>query len=71
MGPEVADDRATPPHEQHAVGGPVRGALIAAGITTWEQVDAMTDRELLALHGVGPQGVRLLRATPTARPGNG
>lgn len=53
-----------PPHELHAVGGPVRGALAHAGLTTWEQVDALTDRELLALHGVGQRGVRILRSTP-------
>lgn len=59
-------DRSTPPHELHAVGAPVRRALTHAGITTWEQVDALTDTELLALHGVGPRGVRILRATPAA-----
>ena len=37
-------DRSVPPHEQDAVGGPVRGALAHAGLTTWAQVDALTDR---------------------------
>ncbi len=63
-GAPAPQDRSVPPHEQHAVGGPVRGALAHAGLTTWGQVDALSDRELLALHGVGPRGVRILRAVP-------
>ncbi|WP_377639461.1 hypothetical protein [Oryzobacter terrae] len=65
-GRPTVQDRSVPPHEQDAVGGPVRGALADAGLTTWEQVDALGDGELLALHGVGPKGVRLLRAVPDA-----
>ncbi len=63
-GAAAPQDRSVPPHEHDAVGGPVRGALAHAGLTTWEQVDALGDRELLALHGIGPKGVRILRAVP-------
>ncbi|MEV0407191.1 hypothetical protein [Actinoallomurus sp. NPDC050550] len=44
-----------------AIGGPATRALTGAGITTLAQVAALTDAELLALHGVGPRAVRILR----------
>ncbi|WP_354698082.1 hypothetical protein DSM112329_03746 [Paraconexibacter sp. AEG42_29] len=40
---------------------PVR-ALIHAGITTLGMALERSDAELLAVHGVGPKGVRLIRA---------
>lgn len=40
---------------------PANAALVAHGVTTLEQVAAMTERELLALHGVGPKAVAVLR----------
>lgn len=43
------------------IGGPARGALAARGVTTLEQVARLSERELLAIHGVGPKAVRLLR----------
>ncbi len=43
------------------VGGPARGALAAQGVETLEQVAHLSERELLAIHGVGPKAVRLLR----------
>jgi hypothetical protein len=36
-------------------------ALKAAGINTLGQAWAMGDKEILALHGTGPKGVRMLR----------
>ena len=45
---------------------PAERALLAAGYDTVEKLIAASDAELLALHGVGPQAIRLLRAT---RPG--
>lgn len=45
-----------------AMGKPANAALVAAGITTLEQVAERSERELLALHGVGPKAVRILRA---------
>jgi Helix-hairpin-helix domain len=44
-----------------AVGRPAAAALGQAGILTLEEVAAHTEQELLALHGVGPKAVRILR----------
>ena len=44
-----------------AIGGPATRALASAGITTLAQVAALSEAELLAMHGVGPKAVRLLR----------
>lgn len=43
------------------IGNPATNALFAAGITTLKQVAVLSDKELLALHGVGPKAIRLLR----------
>ena len=56
-----------------AIGGPATRALLGAGITTLAQVAALTDADLLAMHGVGPRAVRILRTSisssqPTATP---
>ena len=37
-------------------------APVRRGVTNLEQVAAMTDSELFAIHGVGPKAVRILRA---------
>ncbi|MET0467935.1 MAG: helix-hairpin-helix domain-containing protein [Aeromicrobium sp.] len=44
-----------------SIGRPATNALAAQGITSLEQVAGLTEAELLALHGVGPKAVRLLR----------
>ncbi|MEU6860031.1 helix-hairpin-helix domain-containing protein [Glycomyces sp. NPDC046736] len=49
------------------IGRPATRALADAGITTLDQVEAMTDAELTALHGVGPKTVRVLRETIAQR----
>jgi hypothetical protein len=36
-------------------------ALLGVGITTLDAARAISDRELRALHGVGPKGIRMLR----------
>ena len=36
-------------------------ALRAAGVTTLGEAWAMSDEDILALHGTGPKGVRILR----------
>jgi len=41
---------------------PLRGALVHAGLTTLESVAGRRPTDLLALHGVGPKGIRMLRA---------
>jgi len=43
------------------IGNPATNALIAANITTLEQVSRMSDNDLLSLHEVGPKAVRVLR----------
>ncbi|QRP50663.1 hypothetical protein I6J71_08230 [Amycolatopsis sp. FDAARGOS 1241] len=44
-----------------AIGAPATRALAGAGVTTLAQVADLTDAELLAMHGVGPRAVRILR----------
>ena len=55
-------ERDVPPHEVRSIGAPARRALVNAGLTTWDAVDAGGDADLLALHGLGPRALRLLRA---------
>ena len=62
--PEVPD---VPPHELNTIGGPARGALEHAGLTTWDAVAATPDRDLLRLHGFGPKALRILREAPPTR----
>jgi hypothetical protein len=42
------------------VGAPATRALAAEGIDSLEAVATRTERELLALHGVGPGAIRIL-----------
>ena len=44
------------------IGKPATRALHQAGLTTLDQVATWTEKELLALHGVGPKAVRMLAA---------
>ncbi|MFC4002043.1 hypothetical protein ACFS2C_13220 [Prauserella oleivorans] len=44
-----------------SIGAPATRALRQAGITTLAQIAQRSDADLLALHGVGPKAVRLLR----------
>jgi predicted flap endonuclease-1-like 5' DNA nuclease len=50
------------------IGRPANSALLAAGITTLEQVATRSRRDLLALHGVGPKAIGIL-ATALAERG--
>jgi predicted flap endonuclease-1-like 5' DNA nuclease len=50
-----------------SIGGPARRALHHRGITTLDQVAQMTEREMLAMHGVGPKAVGILRETLAER----
>ncbi|GAA1425102.1 hypothetical protein GCM10009640_22880 [Agrococcus citreus] len=43
------------------IGRPATGALLAQGVTTLEQVAQWREAELLAVHGVGPKAVAILR----------
>jgi uncharacterized protein YdhG (YjbR/CyaY superfamily) len=53
----VADDDELP-----RIGGPATRALAAIGVTRLEQVRQHSAGELLALHGVGPRAIRILRS---------
>ena len=44
-----------------AIGRPATRALAGAGIVTLSDVARVGDADLLALHGVGPRAVRILR----------
>lgn len=43
------------------VGAPATRALTGAGMRTLRDVTAWTEHDLLALHGVGPRAVEILR----------
>lgn len=43
------------------VGRPALRALSGLGYTTLNQLAAMTEQELLALHGVGPKSIKVLK----------
>lgn len=43
------------------IGKPATGALAAIGITTLEAAAALGERKLLAMHGIGPKAVAILR----------
>jgi hypothetical protein len=49
------------------IGAPATRALRAVGITTLEQVAALTETELAALHGVGPMAIGRLREAMAER----
>ena len=49
------------------IGKPAARALAAIGITSLDQVAGKSEPELLALHGVGPKAIRILREGLAAR----
>ncbi|WP_199432565.1 MmcQ/YjbR family DNA-binding protein [Qaidamihabitans albus] len=51
-----------------AIGRPATQAMLGAGLGTLDEVASRTEKELLALHGVGPKAVRIL-AEALARQG--
>lgn len=51
----------------HALGKVARRELAVHGITRYAQLSERTATELLALHGVGPKAVRILRDELAAR----
>jgi predicted flap endonuclease-1-like 5' DNA nuclease len=59
--------------EQHATEFPrtmgmvAPRALAAHGITRYEQLTELTQQDLLAMHGVGPKAIRILREELQAR----
>ncbi len=65
MGVQLPDSGAAvlPP----AIGRPALRALEAAGMRSLTDVSQHTESELLALHGVGPRAIRLLRTALAER----
>ncbi|MGY1771511.1 DNA-binding protein [Blastococcus sp. SYSU D00813] len=52
----------TPEHDlPRGIGRPATGALLHAGYSRLDQLAGVPERELAALHGVGPKAIRLLR----------
>jgi hypothetical protein len=49
------------------LGAPANRAFAAAGITTLTEVSRTSERELLAMHGVGPRAIRILREAMAER----
>ena len=43
------------------IGAPATRALASVGVTRLEQLAGRSEAELLALHGVGPKAIRILR----------
>lgn len=50
-----------------AIGAPARRALTAAGYTSLAQLSAVSEAELLRLHGMGPRAIGLLREALAAQ----
>jgi predicted flap endonuclease-1-like 5' DNA nuclease len=49
------------------VPAPARRALDGAGYTSLDQLTSLTEKELAALHGMGPKAIRLLREALAAQ----
>jgi len=49
------------------IGKPARRALLNAGYNGLVDLSKLTDSQLLALHGVGPKAVDVIRAALAAR----
>lgn len=45
------------------IGSPAKGALDAIGVKKASQLKNFTEKGLLALHGIGPKAIRMLRET--------
>lgn len=43
------------------MGRPANAALVDKGITTLKQVATYSEKELLAIHGVGPKAIAILK----------
>jgi hypothetical protein len=49
------------------IGKPATGALAAMDITTLEAAAKLGERKLLAMHGIGPRAVRILKEALATR----
>ena len=55
----MADAKAVWPK---GMGAPASSALEAIGATSLDEMTRFSEKELLALHGVGPKAVRVIKA---------
>ncbi|WP_436501467.1 DNA-binding protein [Actinokineospora sp. HUAS TT18] len=44
-----------------SIGRPATGAFAGAGLTTLEDFTRVTEKEIAALHGVGPKAIGIIR----------
>ena len=51
------------------IGGPALRALATAGIRSLDELAKWSEHDLLQLHGLGPNGVRMLRESLAAKGG--
>jgi hypothetical protein len=65
MAPDPTTDAAPP--LPAGIGRPATRALALAGYTSLGQLAGVTEAELLALHGVGPKAIRVLRGALAER----
>lgn len=57
----------TGPSDLPNIGRPATSALGQIGVRNVEQLSSYTEREILALHGVGPKAIRILRPAMAER----
>ena len=46
----------------HSIGKPATRALVEAGYTRVEQLNGVSEKTILSLHGVGPKAIKILKA---------
>lgn len=65
----MADKTPLPPDGDlpAVLSSPAHNALVHVGITRLEQLTHKTEREIAALHGMGPKGIAMLRAALAER----
>jgi predicted flap endonuclease-1-like 5' DNA nuclease len=54
-------------HTVPAIGRPATSALLLVGVRNLDDVARWREKDLLALHGVGPKAVRILREALAAQ----
>lgn len=55
------EDSPVPTEYPQAIGRTARRQLALSGFTSLDQLTSVTEEELLAIHGVGPKAIRILR----------
>lgn len=63
----MSDDEQPKSELPSGLSEPARRALAGAGVTTLEDVAALTETELMKLHGMGPKTLQTLRRALAAK----